>query len=228
MTVALVPMYDAMHADAGHIPATAVKVAGYMTGSAAIRWTDADWARFPRAGKVQVDQSAAGLEYAASRADVYDIETDAGTVARFATLARDREDAGKLPNGVYSSRSNLAPLAKELDRVTPGPAGWWHGMNLWLADPSLSIAEASALVGTVLENFHVRAVQWAWPSTNPTTSVPGGTLKSLNIDLSVADAAWFPAPPAPVPETWQHEILTLSSKIDGMLNQIVALVKANS
>jgi len=228
VTIALVTMYDAMHIDAGHIPATAEKIAGYVTGDTAIQWTPADWGRFPHAGRVRVDQSPDGQLYSAYRADVYDVEKNVGTAARFAVLAGIRY-AVREPNCVYASRASLAPLAAALDGANgPGrPAGWWHGMDLWLADPSLSEAEASALVGHMLGNFRVRAVQWAWPTTNPTTAVGGGTLKSLNLDLSIADASWFPAPPAAVPETWQHEILVLCSNIDGMLNQIVALIKKN-
>ena len=41
-----------------------------------------------------------------------------------------------------------------------------------------------------------RAVHWASPTSNPGTIVPGGTLTlaQAQVDLSVAEDAWHPAP----------------------------------
>lgn len=201
MPIEVVTMYDTVHSAASHIPANAVKVAGYDSGTPDIQWTMGDWARFPHAGKVRIDQSAAGLDYGQGISDVYDIETGAGTATMFAALALSRHSRD-MSNCPYASRINLEAAATALD-AKPAPAGWWRGMDAWLTDPNLSFAEATALVGTDLFGFTLRAVQWAWPSTNPNTQVPGGTLKSLNLDLSVADAAWHPAPPAA--PTWQAQ-----------------------
>lgn len=222
-SVAVVTMYDAIHADAGHVPADALKVAGYVTGSPEILWTDPDWKRFPHAGKVAIDQSPDGDLYAGNKAGVYDIEANAGTPAKFAQIAASRH-ARDLSNCPYGSRSSLQATEQALDNVKAD--GWWHGMDAWLADPSLSLAEATALIGTTLFGFTLRAVQWAWPSTNPDTSVPGGTLRTLNIDLSVAEASWFPAP-APVPPAWQVQALNEAAASQVHLSNLTRILEAH-
>lgn len=223
----LVTLYDTIGADAARIPADAVKVAGYATGTPEIVWGEAAWRRFPHAGHVVVDQSAGGGVYAANQAGVYDIESGAGTAARFAELAV-RRHAGGDANCGYGSRSSLAAAAAALDATRlPGlGVGWWRGhVDWWLADPNLSIAQATALVGTVLDGFRIPAVQWATPSTNPDTKVPGGTLRSLNLDLSVALASWFPAPPPTVP--WQAGALRLARQLETLGTALVTLLEAH-
>jgi len=70
-----------------------------------------------------------------------------------------------------------------------------HGVNLWIADWSLSEAEAVRLLSTS-GAYPVVAVQWASPASNPNTTVPGGakTLAEANLDLSITIASWFPKP----------------------------------
>lgn len=220
---ALVTMYDTIGANADRIPANAVKVAGYRTGSGGIEWSTANWARFPDAGKVVIDQSPGGLAYASGTANVYDIEQNAGTIAEFAIVAASRHQRG-MGNCPYASRSNLQATAAAFDAIKND--GWWRGMDAWLADPNLSLSEASALVGTNLFGFTIRAVQWAWPSTNPDTSVPGGTLKSLNLDLSVAEAAWFPAR-APAPPPWPAQALTEAKGAQVHLTSLIKILEAH-
>jgi hypothetical protein len=55
-------MIDSIHATCHNIPTGTRKVAGYVTGSADIRWRRADWDRFsPRhTGLVRIDQSFGG------------------------------------------------------------------------------------------------------------------------------------------------------------------------
>jgi len=99
-------------------------------------------------------------------------------------------------------------------------------MDAWLANPDLSIAEADALVGKPYLGFILRAVQWATPRSNPNTGVIGGTLASLNLDLSVADSTWFPAPPVPPELGWLQPVLTtaraLKDDIDGLIMALEA------
>lgn len=205
-TIETVTMYDTIGDTAHNVPAMAEKIAIYVTGTPDIQWSAASIARFPRAGVVRIDQSGpkAGFAYTAGHADVRDLEARADTVEEFATEAASRHGRGA-GNCIYASRATLQAAAAEFDKVQK-PGGWWVGMDCWLADPSLSLAEATQLVGTLLYGFRVRAVQWAWPSTNPATEVPGGTLAELNLDLSIAEAAWFPAKPAA--PTWQAQALT--------------------
>lgn len=222
MVTQLVTMYDTIGADYPNIPAAAEKVAVYVTGSGGVLWPPHAAARFTRAGKVLVDQSPAGSKYAMVRdpggrpligADCYDMEQLAGTAERFAQLVPPRYDAG-LDNCGYGTPSTLEAAAALLDAVPDRLHGWWHGrVDWWLANPNLSLSEAAALVGTVDHGFVIRAVQWATPTTNPTTAVPGGTLKQLNLDLSVADVAWFPAP-APPAGPWQARALIMARELE--------------
>ena len=72
-------MIDSIHATCHNIPAGTRKVAGYVTGSADIRWRRADWDRFsPRhTGLVRIDQSFGGRDPLGS--DVLDVERGAAT-----------------------------------------------------------------------------------------------------------------------------------------------------
>jgi hypothetical protein len=66
------------------------------------------------------------------------------------------------------------------------------GVDLWVANWSLSEAEAARLL-TTSGDYPVVAVQWASPTSNPNTPVPGSTrtLAEANVDLSVTVASWF-------------------------------------
>jgi hypothetical protein len=172
--IAVTTMYDTIGRDAGNIPAAAAKAAGYVTGTLDIVWSDSAWGRLTVAGKVKVDQSELGNVYAAGLANVYDVEKYAGTPGRFAQAAAERHNRGEL-NCVYGSRTTLEQIVPALKAVPGMDAGWWGGTCCWLADWSLSLAEASRLVGTsMFGGLHVVAVQWATPTSNPDVGlVPG-------------------------------------------------------
>jgi hypothetical protein len=61
-----------------------------------------------------------------------------------------------------------------------------------VADWSLSEAEAAKIL-TTSGDYPVVAVQWASPTSNPNTLVPGShlTLSEANVDLSITVASWF-------------------------------------
>src|SRR5215468_11077562 len=101
-------MIDATGAAAAHIPTTAPKVAGYVTGSFPVPWLPAQWERFPHSGHVRIDQSPSGAAYAAGHADVYDIEEFAGTVAHFPGLVKTRLAGGLEFCDLYASRAVTA------------------------------------------------------------------------------------------------------------------------
>jgi hypothetical protein len=74
-----------------------------------------------------------------------------------------------------------------------GPGALYHRhVRLWLADWSLSRAQADNLLGTRLHGHKVVAVQWASPSSNPNTPLPRSslTLRQANCDLSVTLDYW--------------------------------------
>jgi hypothetical protein len=195
--VTTVTMIDATGASAHNIP-QAPKVAGYVTGSGIVPWSAADWALFPHSGHVRIDQDAGASDPLGS--DVLDVEYQAATVAEVPGWVKTRIAHGITWSTIYGTDSTLAACRAALDAA--GPHGWYAGhVDCWLADWNLSQAQAAALVGTLVHGLSCRAVQWASPSSNPATIVPGShlTLAQANVDLSVAAESWHPAPSTPKP-----------------------------
>jgi peptidoglycan hydrolase-like protein with peptidoglycan-binding domain len=187
MTIAVVPMYDAIGANAAALPPG--QAAGYATGSGDVPWSAAGWAAHP--GAVRIAQSPYEPADDVVHADVLDVETGAatpamapgwyrGALAAYVAGAR----AGQRYPAVYCNLSTLTAVADAL--VTAGLA--LSGPALWLAEWSLSEASAAALV---------RAAAGPWP-------VIGVQYRSTaSYDVSVMSAAWLagvsgpPPPPAP-------------------------------
>jgi hypothetical protein len=180
--VAYSVLIDAIHANVANVPAGTGKVAGYMTGTADIQWTSSDWARFPRSGHVRIDQSANLSAWAVGGADVADVENGAGTQESAIAGALERKKRGWL-SFIYVAEGNLPSMKDAVNA-----AGLSGSVSYWVADWDLSEAEAAAaLSGDTV------AVQWASPSSNPQTVIPGGlqTLSEANVDLSVTVPSWF-------------------------------------
>jgi hypothetical protein len=198
--VSTVTMIDTIGGSAGNIPASTQKVAGYVTGSEGVPWTSGDWAHFPHAGHVRIDQSPDAGAIAAGAADAYDLEQGACTVSELVSIIRQRIQDGITWATVYGGQSNLASMTAALRAAQDQYGqGWYDGhVYYWLANWDLNQAEATALVGTFVEACTCIAVQWASPASNPNTVVPGGTgtLRELNLDLNVAETSWCPAPAA--------------------------------
>ena len=189
--MAIVDMVDAIHASCRNIPTSTKKVGGYVTGSPDIQWTAADWAHFSNSGLVHINQIPGNPLLG----NVLDMEAGAWTLATAIPALLARKAAGR-QLALYFSSGNLTAVYNALDAV----ALHRDVVSLWVANWSLSRAQAVSLVGT--GRYPIRAVQWASPSSNPGTLLPGTsqTLKSANCDLSVADASWFPVPvPTPPP-----------------------------
>ncbi len=192
-------MIDAVRVNAHNIPRRMPKVAGYVTGTGSVPWTATQWGYFPRAGHVRIDQSPTLAKFSAGHADVADVEFLAGTIASFIHAVRARIAAGVQWSTIYGTDATLAAAAAELQAA--GPHGWYYGhVDCWLADWNLDKAQAAALTGRKVHGLHCRAVQWASPTSNPGTIVPDGTLTlaQAQVDLSVAEDAWHPAPTSPV------------------------------
>ena len=182
------PMIDAIHANVGNVPASTLKVAGYVTGTPDIRWTHQDWQRFPHAGTVRIDQSPGLAEYASNAASVADIEPGAGTVGAFVTASQSRLRLHRLL-WFYGTQSVISQVSAALTAA---------GIPLsecgaWLANWNLSEAEADAALGTAIAGIRLVGVQWASPTSNPGTKVPGSnlTLAQAQVDLSVTVPGWF-------------------------------------
>ena len=178
---------DTTHEYVGMIPQNSIAVMGYVTGSADIDWTPADWNHFPLAGKIRVDQSASLLEFEAGRADVGDVENGAGTMTAFLAAAAERKKHS-LDSTLYVSYDNLADAKAQITRA--GLSGW---VNYYVANWNWSMDQAEAFLAT---QGTAVAVQFASPSSNPRTILPGAkiTLAVANCDLSVKRSGWFPAP----------------------------------
>jgi hypothetical protein len=192
-------MVDAIRVNARHIPRGIPKVAGYVTGTGGVPWTATQWGYFPRAGHVRIDQSPALAAFSAGRADVADVEFLAGTIGSFVRAVRARIAAGERWSTIYGTDATIAAATAELESA--GPHGWYYGhVDCWLANWNLDEAQAAALAGRQIHGLGCRAVQWASPTSNPGTVVPGGTLTlaQAQVDLSVAEDTWHPAPSQPL------------------------------
>ena len=136
MAVATATMIDTIHDDVHNIPVTAPKVAGYSTGTADIRWTAADWDRFPHSGKVRINQDGSTDISEAGVGDVADYEPGAFTEAQVLEWVKLRKHSN-LACAVYVATANQATLTRALR------AAGHTGVDLWVANWSLSEAEAA-------------------------------------------------------------------------------------
>ncbi len=143
-------MIDTIHFAVPSIPADAPKVAGYLTGDESVRWTAEDWARFSGV-KVGINQMR-GKDPLLG--DVLDVEPGAwdNIGAAQACLARQRQG---LEINLYTSEHNLTPLLDTCIAI-----GVTSG-NLWVANLSLSVEEATAMVVHRYGPWPIQAVQWA-------------------------------------------------------------------
>jgi hypothetical protein len=162
------------------------KVAGYVTGSPDILWTLQEWDMFPdsQTGKVRIDQSPGLQALATNKADVGDVESRAGTIRDFINAALIRRDHYKEKSTIYIQASNANEAHAECQS-----AGILDHVLWWIADWNLSEQEATARL-----NDTVVAVQYASPTSNPNTVIPGSLMRlaDVNVDLSVTRADWIP------------------------------------
>jgi hypothetical protein len=155
MTITVVTVCDAIHANVSHLPKG--MAAGYTTGHGPVPWTAADWKAHPGAVRICQDPGATD-----ETADVLDVEQGAATiggVARWAEAAAANVAAGKRPGqrhpAIYTSLSSVTPVVNAL------VAGGIHeGVGLWVANWNLNAAEATALVAHAAGPFPVIGVQY--------------------------------------------------------------------
>jgi hypothetical protein len=136
------------------------QLAGYDTGSNGVAWTPAMWAAHP--GAVHIDQDPQSLVVTA---DVLDCESGAVPVgspdiARWAHSAQDSFAAAKRPGQrrpvLYTSASNVTANVNAL--VNNGVTS---GTGLWIANWSLSTAQALAELAAASGPFPVQGIQFA-------------------------------------------------------------------
>lgn len=198
MSSLYVVQLDTIHANVSKLPASAIAVAGYVTGSPDIKWTSEDWARFPYASKITIDQSPGLAEFAAGNAIVADVEPQAGTVMAAIAAAKTRASRGQ-DSTIYLSFDWLA-LARDAARFN----GLTDRIRYWVADYNFSETDSLAFLAA---NADTVAVQFASPGSNPMTKVPGTngtvTLATAQCDLSIKRADWWVAP-AVAATGWQE------------------------
>jgi len=209
MTVPVVQMADTVVGSAHNIPKNFPRVGGYVTGTPDVRWTDQEWALFPPASHVRIEQGYGAL---LNVADYDEIDVEAGAISpqTCAGMIAARVAAGHNWTTVYASRNNLALVATAVK--AHGDSVWIGHVDCILADWDLNQGEATALVGTMVEGMTCVGVQWASPRSNPDTLLPGTTmtLREANVDLSVVAADWNPSgignvpPPPPPPPPAEH------------------------
>lgn len=154
----------------------------YVTGTPDIRWTEADRARFPSAQQYRLDQELGSS--GPQDAEEFDVEALAWRPDQVLGLVEARRRI-RWSTRIYASRLTYAMVSGLLMA-----AGIHHSVFYRIADWSLSEAEARAQLGG-----QVYAIQWASPSSNPLTVIPGttDTLAAVNADLNVirlASTGW--------------------------------------
>jgi opacity protein-like surface antigen len=194
----VVDMGDTIGADSHNLPTTLAKIGGYVTGSGGVLWSEAMFNRFTKSGHVRINQDPTSDPMLGG---VLDVEPRAWTNTGAAAALRKRKDVGRYDNA-YTSLANVSALetACRTQGLLPGQVG------LWLANWNLSRDQAVAVLLAGHPYFRLVAVQWASPSSNPGTILPGTslTLAQANADLSVALDSWYPpatTPPPPPPPT---------------------------
>lgn len=179
-----VDMIDITHSSLDRLPhrlARSIgKIAGYTTGSPDIQWNSRDWNVLPHIGKVRIDQSDSNFP---GNGDVKDCESGAATIDTAVEWAVRRKEMGK-PATIYIQQSGLEECESKCKAAGVSP-------YYWLADWNLDRESAASQLGG-----RIVAIQWASPSSNPHTLVPGTrlTLAEVNCDLSVALENWLPGP----------------------------------
>lgn len=167
-----------------------VLMAGYITGSGDVPWTDSQLAAHPDA--IRIDQAAVNTPFDET-ADVYDLETNAGTLAGLAewvhnawTSYRTGKAPGQRTPCVYQSLSNVTDTVNELLKN-----GITNGVNLWVAG-TMTWHAAADLVAAANGPFPIVGVQYEF---------------NENFDVSVFSSDWLanvskaPAPPKTQPGT---------------------------
>ena len=166
---------DCMGEHSDNLPAAMGVVWAYNTGTPGIPWSVEQRARFDHAHLYTVDQGFGSKT--PFDADEFDLEARAWTVPELVQVAAARAEK-RWSTRIYCSRIPYAMMSGAL-----AAAGLLHlPVFFRIADWSLNEAQARAQLGG-----NVYAIQWASPSSNPATLLPGTqlTLEEAQADLNV-------------------------------------------
>ena len=167
---------DAMGEHADNLPGAMGVAWAYKTGTPGIPWSPDQVERIAASGHVYTIDQGYGSK-GAMDADEFDLEARAWTVPELVDVVRQRA-AAKMSTRIYCSRIPYAAMTGAL-----AAANLMHVPVFYrIADWSLNEAEARAQLGG-----NVYAIQWASPSSNPETLLPGTqlTLTQAQCDLNV-------------------------------------------
>ena len=188
-TVDLTTVYDCTGANLGKFGVPpGVLLAGYITGSGGVPWTEAQFTAHP--GAIRIDQAPVNT-VADETADLLDVEPGAGTVADVPVWVhnalndfRDGRRPGQRWPTVYVEESELTPVANALVA-----AGIRSGVNLFLTKP-MPLTTATHLLNTTGGPFPFVGIQYEFHEL---------------YDVSVVSTAWLNdvsgKPPATSPLT---------------------------
>jgi hypothetical protein len=177
MTFGITVAYDVTGSNYSHVPAG--QRCGYDTGSGGVPWTAAMWAANP--GAVHIAQSPVLSADEAHASDVLDVESGAAVLAEIAPWAKDamakyaaNRRPGQRKPAVYHSASQTTAVVNALVA-----GGVKSGVGLWVANWSISEANAMAAVAAASGPFPVIGIQF-------TDTGGGGTY-----DIDVFSTTWL-------------------------------------
>lgn len=173
---------DAESSSAVHVPKHVPVFWPYITGTPDVIWSPTQIATVDAGLVITVDQGYDRINPLLP--DEFDVEAHAITTQQAAAIALARADARKITR-FYGTWATMADVSEELAFQELLRNVWWR-ISDWNLDEEMA---KSALVNNVY------AVQWASPTSNPHTLIPGTntTLAAGNADLSVAivtNIAW--------------------------------------
>lgn len=148
----------------------------YVTGSEGIPWTRQQIDRFPHARVYRVNQGWVQGPGEALNGDEFDMEAGAWTVSALLSIVAARRRV-HWSTRIYCSWTNYGLMSQELAQAGMGQSVWYRIAD-WNLTQHLAELELHA---------NVYAGQWASPTSNPTTLIPGTNLSlaEANADLNV-------------------------------------------
>lgn len=194
MTIQTVDGWDCTGAALPQAPKTG-QAAGYITGSGDVPWSAAQQAAHP--GFVQIDQTPVITTFDV-RADSYDVENSAVTIAEIAELVHDGQAAykavarpGQRWPAVYCSRSLVTPVVNALIKggITSCPLG--------VADYDFNHAAAQAEVANASGPFPIVWRQYSDQGGGGAYDLDVFSVPWLNTVSKLPDP---PVPPVVVPK----------------------------
>ena len=168
-------MYDAV--TTANIPANARMVAGYIDRIKLAPWTAADWARFPRAVKVEIVKKAS-----TNAGHVLDVEPGDATPAEAPGWVRMRRAAGAIPT-VYCNTSTWPSVRAAFRSAGVAEPYYWlaryDGKSDWDAGWAAAGVVAKQYRGNVAPGFDLSSVADHWPGVDGDDIVTPEDIKAI-------------------------------------------------